>query len=119
MVLSEHQRVEGLRFMIHFVYILRTSSNELYIGVTKGLAQRLATHNCGKGAKWIKTHGNAELVYPELHPTLAAARKREIQVKKWSRAKKEALSAGDIAMLKDLSRCHSGKDSQTLGYKIK
>jgi len=31
------------------------------------------------------------------------ARKREIQIKKWSRAKKEALIAGDMDGLHDLS----------------
>ena len=38
------------------------------------------------------------------YPTLGLARKREIQLKKWSRDKKEALIAGDVAMLKNLSR---------------
>jgi hypothetical protein len=32
-----------------------------------------------------------------------SARKREIQIKKWSRAKKEALIAGDFVKLKNLS----------------
>ena len=96
---------------MYFVYMLRTPSKRLYIGVTENLEQRLRTHNSGKGAEWIKGE-KAYLAYSEPHPTLAAARKREIQVKKWLRAKKEALIAGDLAMLKDLSRCHSGKDSQ-------
>jgi putative endonuclease len=87
-----------------FLYILRTSSNRLYIGVTESLDQRISTHNCGKGAEWIKVNRGARLVYYESHATLGSARKREIQLKKWSRAKKEALIAGDFAMLKNLSR---------------
>ena len=47
------------------------------------------------------------VVYSESYPTLGLARKREIQLKKWSRDKKEALIAGDVAMLKSLSRCTS------------
>jgi len=91
-----------------FLYILRTSSNRLYIGVTENLRQRVATHNNGKGAEWIKADRNAQLVlYCERYPTLAAARKRELQLKKWSPAKKEALMAGDFAILKALSRCKS------------
>jgi predicted GIY-YIG superfamily endonuclease len=39
--------------------------------------------------EWIKVDRGARLVYCESHATLGAARKREIQVKKWSRAKKE------------------------------
>jgi len=41
---------------------------------------------------------------------LRSARKREIQLKKWSRAKKEALIAGNAAMLKHLSRCKSSPE---------
>jgi putative endonuclease len=92
-----------------FLYILRTSSNRLYIGVTENLDERLDTHNNGKGADWIKADRNAHLAYSEPHPTLGSARKREIQLKKWSRAKKEALIAGDFAILKKLSRCKTRK----------
>ena len=88
---------------MYFVYILRTQGNALYIGVTKTLHQRIGTHNSGKGAEWIKAHPNAHLVYFEPHATLGSARKREIQIKKWSRAKKEALVRGDFTALKTLS----------------
>ena len=87
------------------VYILRTVSNTLYIGVTQNLDQRLSTHNSGKGAEWVKANRDAHLVYCESHTTLGSARKREMQLKNWSRAKKEALIAGNFVALKNLSRC--------------
>jgi len=90
-----------------FVYILRTSSNRLYIGVTENLNQRISTHRSGRGAEWLKAEPEAQLVYSESHPALGSARKREIQLKKWSRKKKEALISGDLAGLKSLSRCYS------------
>jgi predicted GIY-YIG superfamily endonuclease len=90
-----------------FLYILRTSSNRLYIGVTESLERRVATHNLGKGAEWIKPERNARIVYSERRPSLGFARKRELQLKRWSRAKKEALIAGNFALLKALSRCKS------------
>ena len=89
---------------MYFVYILRTASNTLYIGVTENLNQRISTNNRGMGAEWIKAHPRAQLVYSESHSTLASARQRENQLKKWSRAKKEALIAGDFTTLKVLSR---------------
>jgi predicted GIY-YIG superfamily endonuclease len=92
---------------MYFVYVLRTLSNTLYIGVTQALDQRIAAHNRGRGARWTKAHPGARIVYSESYPTLGLARKREIQLKRWSRAKKEALIAGDAAMLKNLSRCKS------------
>lgn len=92
---------------MYFVYILRTSDNTLYIGVTEDLDKRLSTHNRGKGAEWTKAHGKVNLVYSEPYSTLGSARKREIQLKKWSRAKKEAIIAGNFTTLKALSRCQS------------
>jgi putative endonuclease len=90
-----------------FLYILRTSSNRLCIGVTESLERRVGTHNLGKGAEWIKPEKNARIVYSERHTNLGSARKRELQLKRWSRAKKEALIAGNFALLKALSRCKS------------
>jgi putative endonuclease len=45
-----------------------------------------------------------EVAWIETLPDLAAARRREAQIKKWSRAKKEALISGDIVALEALSR---------------
>lgn len=42
------------------------------------------------------------LAYSESHPTRASALTRERQLKKWTRAKKEALIAGDLPLLKRL-----------------
>jgi len=92
---------------MYFLYILRTPSHELYIGVTAALDKRITTHNSGKGAEWTKVHKGGVLVYSENHSTLGSARKREIQLKKWTRAKKEALIAGDFTKLKSLSRSRS------------
>ena len=89
---------------MHFVYVLRTRDNALYVGVTENVAQRLSTHNSGKGTKWIKGDRGAQLVYSEPYLTLSSARKRGVQLKKWSRAKKEALIVGDATALKKLSR---------------
>src|SRR5689334_8901217 len=99
-VLSERSESEG----VYFVYILRTASNTLYIGVTHALDERSDAHNRGRGAEWTTVHPGVQVVYSESYRTLGLARKREIQLKKWSRNKKEALIAGDVATLKNLSR---------------
>ena len=103
MVLSERSESKG----VYFVYILRTASNTLYVGVTQALDERIDAHHRGRGAEWTRVHPGAQVVFSESYPTLGLARKREIQLKKWSRDKKEALIAGDEAMLKNLSRCTS------------
>ena len=89
---------------MYFVYILRTLDTSLYIGVTENVDERIAAHKSGNGAEWTRSHYGARLVYSEPHITLSSTRKRELQLKKWSRAKKEALIAGDLALLKALSR---------------
>ena len=74
-----------------FVYILRTSKNTLYIGQTNNIEKRLKQHKNKKGAKYLRSFSSFELVYIEELKTRIDAMKRESELKKWSKAKKEAL----------------------------
>lgn len=78
---------------IYSVYILRTSSDTLYIGQTNNLEKRLAEHKSktAKSAKYIKYFDSFKLVYSEEYPTRSEAMRREYQLKQWTKAKKEAL----------------------------
>jgi putative endonuclease len=95
---------ESRRAIMYFVYILRTDDNRYYVGISANLNQRLRDHSYNKGAEFTKLHPGATLTYSESHPTLSSARKREVQLKKWSREKKEALLSGNINKLKALSK---------------
>lgn len=90
--------------MSYFVYILRTSSNTLYIGQTNNLEKRLKEHQSksNKSAKYIRYFDSFKLVYSERFTTRKDAMQREIQIKKWSREKKEAIIAGSLELLKKL-----------------
>ena len=79
--------------MIYTVYILRTSSNTLYTGQTNNLGKRLKEHKnkTSKSAKYMRSFKSFKLVYSENHSTLSQALKREIELKKLSHSKKEAL----------------------------
>jgi predicted GIY-YIG superfamily endonuclease len=46
------------------------------------------------------------LIFVEVQPDLSNARKRESQIKRWSRAKKRALISRDYGLLQRLSRSH-------------
>ena len=83
--------------MNYYVYILRTSSNTLYIGQTNNLERRIKEHTnkSSKSAKYIKYFDSFELVYTETFETRLDSMRRELQLKKWSRVKKEALIGGD------------------------
>ena len=89
--------------MIYTVYILRTINDRLYIGQTDDLRTRLKLHAGRLGAKFIKdNYDKFMLVYKEYFSTRLEAMHREKQLKGWSRAKKEALIAGDMDKLKKL-----------------
>ena len=87
---------------MHYVYILRCADNSLYIGETADLEFRLLKHNDGSACKFTARRRPVTLMPSEAHATQASALKRERQLKGWTRAKKEALIAGDLALLKRL-----------------
>jgi len=70
---------------------MRCSDNSLYVGSTNNPPEREIRHNTALGAQWTKQHGGGKIIYIENFETLAKARQREVQVKKWSRIKKENL----------------------------
>ena len=77
-----------------FFYILRCRDNTLYSGITVDPDDRLRAHNAGNGAKYTSGRRPVTLVYSEKCGSVSEARKREIQVKKWPRSKKEKLVDG-------------------------
>lgn len=79
--------------MNYFVYILRTSKNTLYTGQTSNLDRRIREHKLKsvKSAKYLKYFDSFELVYSEVHLSKSSALKREIELKKWPKSKKEAM----------------------------
>ncbi len=76
---------------MYYFYLFRTPDDTLYTGVTGNLDDRENRHNTSRGSNWTTNHRGGQIVYTETYPTLSEARRREIQVKKWSRIKKENL----------------------------
>jgi len=73
------------------LYILRCSDGSLYTGITTDVEARIARHNSGDGSKYTRTRTPVVLVRTEPMASESAARKREMQIKRWSRIKKESL----------------------------
>jgi putative endonuclease len=81
-------RVE-IKPMPYFVYILECKDTSLYAGCTNNLEKRLTEHNSSKnGAHYTKIRRPVVLKYSEKLPTLAAARRREAELKRLPREKK-------------------------------
>lgn len=90
---------------MYYVYFLKNSKEDLYIGQTNNLSARETqqTLKSTKSAKFIKdSTGNFGLVYHEEYPTRLEAMQREKQLKGWTRAKKEALINKNYTLLKKL-----------------
>ena len=89
---------------MYYLYILRSLDNSLYVGQTDNLNKRLIEHqnHLLNAAKFTKEHTDFKLVYSENFETRVDSMRREKQLKGWTRAKKEALIAGDLKLLKQL-----------------
>jgi putative endonuclease len=78
-----------------YIYILRCADGTLYTGVTTDIERRLVEHNHEKtGAKYTRTRRPVFLVYREVYSTRSEATKREAELKKFSRVKKQNLVSG-------------------------
>ena len=89
---------------IYHFYILKCSDGSYYVGSAANLKDRVERHNQGRGPSYTSKRLPVQLVYHERFNNLDGAVKREHQIKKWSRAKKEALINGDSESLKGLSK---------------
>ena len=85
---------------MHFVYILRCVDGSFYVGSTHYPATREAVHNSGRGAMHTRLRRPVRLIFTEPFATETAAVTRERHLKRWTRAKKEALVDGDFERLK-------------------
>lgn len=88
--------------MKYYLYILQCDDKFFYVGITKDLKSRFVQHVSGK-SKYTKRYSNIELVHKETYKNRHLAKKRELQIKGWSRDKKKALIEQDIEKLKALS----------------
>ncbi len=87
-----------------FVYIVQCADKSLYVGHTGDVCERVTTHNAGNGAAWTAARRPVALVYQEQCSSEMEAIAREQQVKRSSRAKKQALIDGDMGRLHVLAK---------------
>ena len=88
-----------------YVYILKCSDNTFYTGVTSNLNKRLFEHQSSKYPdSYTSQRLPVALVYYAEFTDINYAIATEKQVKNWSRAKKEALIAGEFSELPNLAK---------------
>jgi predicted GIY-YIG superfamily endonuclease len=79
-----------------YVYICESKAGYYYTGIAINPHARLVRHNTAQGAKMARDQGDFSMIYvSKPFSTKSEARKREIQIKGWTRLKKEKLINGE------------------------
>ena len=93
--------------MAFYSYILRCADGSYYTGHTDDLEARFAAHQSGAIKGYTSRRLPVELMWSAAFATRAEAMESELQIKGWSREKKEALIAEDWAKLKQAAISHT------------
>jgi putative endonuclease len=94
--------------MAIYAYILRCSDGSYYVGHTDDLDLRLAQHQSGALGGYTARRRPVVLAWCDTFPERDQAFQAERKLKGWSRAKKEALMAGDWELIRALARNRQG-----------
>ena len=90
---------------IYYVYILKCSDNTYYTGITSNLEIRVIEHKSGKHKdSYTYSRRPVSLVFYSEFTEPSKAIETEKQIKKWSKAKKEALINNEFEKLPNLSK---------------
>ena len=88
---------------IYFIYFLANGNNKvMYIGVTSHLQRRINEHRNKIIKDFTEKYNTHKLVYFEETRSIKTALKREKQLKKWRRKKKDDLVTSINPQWKDL-----------------
>lgn len=75
-----------------FLYIILTTNNKLYTGITTDLERRFNEHkNSKKGAKFFRSHTPKKIIHSEIFSNRSEASKRESYIKSLTRKQKDEL----------------------------
>jgi putative endonuclease len=78
-----------------YVYIIECVDGFYYTGMTWKPDLRSRQHFLGSGSKFTAMHKFKKVVYLEEYDNLDEARRREKQIKGWTRIKKKKLISGE------------------------
>ena len=81
------------------IYMVRCVDGSLYTGISKDVSRRFEEHCRGRGARFLRGKGPLQLVFTRSIGPRALAMKIEARVKKFPRARKEALIAGSQSLV--------------------
>ena len=94
-----------------FVYMLRCADGSYHTGHTDELERRIGQHQAGEVPGYTHEKRPVELVWSQETAGRDEALAAELQIKGWSRSKKEALIAGDWARVSELAKSRASLPS--------
>jgi predicted GIY-YIG superfamily endonuclease len=106
-------RAAGSRMSFR-VYVLRCADGSYYTGHTDNLEKRIGEHRSGLISGYTCERLPVELVFSEEFQTREDALSVELQIKGWTRRKKEALIRGDWDGLKRLAKKDFSRSSPSI-----
>ena len=74
-----------------WAYMVQCKYGTYYAGWTNDIKKRIAAHNDGTGAKYLRGKGPVKLIYKKKFSTVKEAQDQERLIKKAYQEKKEAL----------------------------
>jgi len=98
-----------------YAYLLRCNDGSYYAGHTDDLERRMSEHQSGAFGGYSAKRLPVSLAWSEDFGTREDAFAVERQIKGWTRAKKEALIAGDWELIARLSRSRSQSGTDIAG----
>ena len=101
--------------MAFYAYLLRCNDGSYYAGHTDDLELRFAQHQSGALGGYTAKRRPVAHVWSDSFPTRDEAFLVERKIKGWSRAKKEALIAGDWELISRLARGRMGRADEGQG----
>ena len=76
---------------VYWAYMVQCKYGTYYAGWTNDIKKRIAAHNNGTGAKYLRGKGPVKLVYKKKFLTVKEAQDQERSIKKLTRKEKEDL----------------------------
>lgn len=97
---TEKRQPKGMNKKIYneqwFAYIAKCRDGRLYVGIAKDVSRRINEHNTTIKCRYTRYRKPVELLYKEKCTNYNIARKRELEIKRFSKKKKFALIASSL-----------------------
>ena len=90
--------------MAFWVYMLQCVDQSYYVGHTNDLEKRILEHQAGEVDGYTATRRPVRVVFTQEFPSREEALATELQIKGWSRKKKQALVRGDWPEISRVAR---------------